>query len=190
MLMNRTALFPRLLGEKFTSLEERVQAVHGGGAGRWQGIASVQRGSIWLMRVAAAIARLPTSVRDVPTTVHIDVQGEREVWTRCFGDARPMRSVLSAHRGLLVERLGLIAMTFRVVTRDGGINWELLRIAFLGVPLPRRWFQVHARSEYCERGYRFSVAARVVGVGELIRYDGQLLVPRGMAGAPAVGACA
>jgi hypothetical protein len=130
------------------------------------------------MRMAATLARLPTSVSNVPTRVEIEVSDTRESWTRYFGDARPMRSELSASGGLLVERLGLITMRFRILARDGGMNWELLRIAFLGVSLPRRWFQVHARSECCERGYRFAVAASLVGIGELIRYEGQLQVPR------------
>jgi hypothetical protein len=176
--MGGEALFDGLLGEAgFASLDPGVQAVHGGRSGVWQGTATVQRGRSRLMRIAATLARLPASVREAPTTAHIDVSGGGEVWTRHFGHARPMRSELYASGGQLVERLGLLTMRFQLLARDRGVNWELQRIALLGVPLPSSWFQVHARAEGCERGYRFSVAARVVGLGELIRYDGQLQVP-------------
>jgi hypothetical protein len=139
--------------------------------------AAVAGSAGWLTRVVALAARLPSSQRDVPAEVTIEALDGREVWTRHFGDAVPMRSTLYARDGLLVEQLGLATMHFRIVARDGGMNWQLLRISACGLPLPRRWFEVYARSEWCERGYRFSVAVRVVGVGELICYDGQLQVP-------------
>jgi hypothetical protein len=122
--------------------------------------------------VIAGIAQLPRSVRDAPTTVRIEVHGNREVWTRWFGDTRPMRSRLSASDGLLVERLGPVTLRFRLAVVERGVDWDFHSVRLVGVPLPRRWFLVQARSADSERGYHFVVAVRLVGVGELIRYDG------------------
>jgi hypothetical protein len=175
--MSRAALFPGLMGASFAELDPHVQAVHSGASRRWQGRATAQRGSNVLLRIAAAIAGLPPSQRDVQTVVTIETRGDREIWTRQFGTAAPMRSTLSARGGLLVEQLGLIAMQFQIVARDGGMTWDLQHIAFLGIPLPRRCLQVQAGAEPDGNGYRFSVAVRVPGLGDLISYQGVLDVP-------------
>jgi Domain of unknown function (DUF4166) len=172
--MRDAALFPGLMGKDFASLHPHVQAVHDGAGGRWSGRATVQRGTHLLLRLAALVARLPSSQRDAPTVVTIEAQPGCEVWTRKFGSAAPMRSTLCKRGGLLEEQLGLVTMQFRIVARDTGMSWELQRIAFLGLPLPLRLFKVQARAQSGERGYRFLVAASVVGLGELIRYEGEL----------------
>jgi hypothetical protein len=175
--MHQSALFPGLMREDFAQLDPQVQAVHGGASGLWTGRASVQRGSRVLLRLAATIAGLPTSQRDVLTRVAIEAGEGREVWTRCFGDASPMRSTLSAAAGLLREQLGPVTMQFRIVAAQGSMNWELQRIAFFGLPLPRNCFRVQARAGSTSRGYHFFVAVQVPGIGELIRYEGDLDVP-------------
>jgi hypothetical protein len=175
--MSRTALFPGLMRGDFAALHSQVQAVHSGTGGRWQGRASVQRGTHVLLRIAAAVAGLPISQRDAATVVTIEAIGDREIWTRQFGTAAPMRSTLSARSGLLVEQLGLITMQFQIVARDGGMIWDLRHIAFLGIPLPRRCLQVQAGAEPGGAGYRFFVAVRVPGLGDLISYEGELDVP-------------
>ncbi len=109
--------------------------------------------------------------------VTIEARDGHEVWTRKFGTAAPMRSVLRAQGGQLVEQLGPVTMQFQIMARDGGMQWELRRISFLGVPLPRRCFHVQAGAEPGGHGYRFLVAVRVTGMGELIRYEGELGVP-------------
>ncbi|MEO8314450.1 MAG: DUF4166 domain-containing protein [Pseudomonadota bacterium] len=167
------ALFPGLLGEGFASLHPFVRAVHGGQSGRWNGRASVRRGSHLLARIAATIARLPVTQLDVPVVVTIETQDGREVWTRHFGSAVPMQSTLCNSSGWLVERMGPLALQFQVNVQDGGMSWYLRRIAFLGLPLPRRLFQVQARAD-AGRGYRFFVSVGLAGVGDLIRYEGEL----------------
>ncbi len=176
--MRHAALFPGLMGEGYATLHRHVQAVHGGAGGRWVGRATVQRGTHPLLRFAALVARLPSSQRDAPTVVTIDAQPGREVWTRKFGSAGPMRSTLRDREGLLEEQLGLVTMRFRILARDAGMSWELHRIAFLGLPLPLRLFSVQAGAQSDGHGYRFLVAASVVGLGELIRYEGRLDVIR------------
>lgn len=171
--MNRRALFPGLLGEGFASLHPHVRTVHNGQSRRWTGRASVQRGSHPLARIAAAMARLPVTQRDEPAVVIIEAHDGSETWTRYFGAAAPMRSTLSSKQGLLVERMGLLSLEFQVNVRDGGMSWYLRRIGLLGLPLPRRLFHVQARV-HAGAGYRFFVAVGLAGVGEMIRYEGEL----------------
>jgi hypothetical protein len=171
--MNRRALFPGLLGEGFASLHPQVRAVHGGQSRRWTGQASVQRGSHPLARLAASVARLPVTQRNEPVVVIIEAHDGNETWTRFFGDAAPMRSSLSSKQGLLVERMGAISLEFQVNVRGGGMSWHLRRVALLGLPLPRRLFHVQARVD-AGAGYRFFVSVGLAGIGEMIRYEGEL----------------
>lgn len=171
--MSQRALFPGLLGEGFTSLHPHVRTVHSGQTRRWTGHASVQRGSHPLARIAAALARLPATRHNETAVVIIDAHDGTETWTRFFGDAAPMRSTLSSKHGLLVERMGLVSLEFQVNVREGGMNWYLRRVALLGLPLPRRLFHVQARVS-AAAAYRFFVAVGLAGIGEMIRYEGEL----------------
>jgi hypothetical protein len=171
--MTRRGLFPGLLAEGFSSLHPHLRTVHSGQSGRWTGRASVHRGSQPLARIAATVARLPRNQINEPVTVTIDVCDGKEIWTRHFGGASPMRSTLHRRRGLLVERMGLLSLHFQVNVRNGGMSWHLRRAAFLGLPLPRRLFQVQAQVD-AGMGYRFFVAVGLAGIGEMIRYEGEL----------------
>jgi hypothetical protein len=85
-----------------------------------------------------------------------------------------MSSTLCGRMGLLEERLGPVSMSFQLLARAGGIDWVLRRVAFLGCPLPVRWFRVVSRSEARADCYHFAVEAELVGVGPVIRYEGAL----------------
>ena len=85
-----------------------------------------------------------------------------------------MRSSLRARDGLLEERLGWLKVRFRLHARQGGVHWQLVRLSLGPIPLPARLFAVTAQSLPGPSGYRFVVAARIAGIGELIRYDGDL----------------
>jgi Domain of unknown function (DUF4166) len=169
----RHALFPGLLGEGFASLHPHVRAVHSGQSRRWTGRASVRRGTHWLARIAATVARLPSTQGKVPVIVTIEARDGKEIWTRYFGGATPMRSTLVNDGGWLVERMGPASLQFQVNVRDGGMSWYLRRISVFGVPMPRSLFQVQARVD-ANGSYRFLVAVGLTGIGELIRYEGEL----------------
>jgi hypothetical protein len=169
----RRALFPRLLGEGFASLHPQVRMVHSGQSRRWTGLASVQRGSHLLARIATAMAGLPSTQHQKPVTVSIEASNGREVWTRHFGDGAPMRSTLFDRGGVLVESMGALTLEFQVNVQDGGMSWYLRRVALLGIPMPHGLFQVQARVDG-GKSYRFFVAVALAGIGELIRYEGEL----------------
>jgi Domain of unknown function (DUF4166) len=176
--MRDIALFPGLLGDEFSALDPSVRALHAGSSGRWLGTATVHRGKHPLLRVAGFFARLPTAQRDVPTVVEIEAYQGREVWTRQFGTSPAMRSTLRAKDKRLVEQMGLLTLRFRVLTQAGAMVWNMERIAFLGIGLPQQWFRVMAGATPVAGNYRFDVSVDIVGLGELIRYEGLLEVPR------------
>jgi hypothetical protein len=173
---SRTAsLFRRLLGAAFDSLPHPVQLLH---EGRAQLIASgrcdVERGSSLLSRLLAALTALPAEGRDVPVTVVIRADAERETWTRAFRGQR-MGSTLHARDGLLEEHLGPATFLFRLDAADGAIVWTLEEVRALGVPLPAAWFRgVTSRESADGPRYRFDVRAQLPIAGLLVHYRGTL----------------
>jgi Domain of unknown function (DUF4166) len=169
-----SGLFPTLLRGQFLSLDPRVIAVHSGSSRRFHGTAVVKRGSSWVARGLCALASLPRDQVNAPVTVELKVTQAGEYWTRQFGDSPAMSSTLRGRMGLLEERLGPVTMSFQLIARAGGIDWTLRRVALLGCPLPVRWFRVVSRSDAHADFYHFEVAAQLIGVGLIIRYEGAL----------------
>lgn len=167
-------LFQDLLGAGFTALHPRVRAVHAGVALTLRGTATIIRGRSWVARIACRLAVLPRDQAEGPLRVQIEKLPDGERWTRHFGASPPMRSTLRARDGLLVESLGLTTMTFRLRVRDGAIDWDLVRVALLGLPLPAALFNVTSTSGIAGDRYRFVVNATLARVGPLIRYEGEL----------------
>jgi hypothetical protein len=85
-----------------------------------------------------------------------------------------MSSTLHREDNELVERMGPAALTFKVVTRDGGMDWQLKKVSMLGVRLPARWFLVSARVDVREGRYHFLIDSALRRVGRIVRYEGLL----------------
>jgi Domain of unknown function (DUF4166) len=172
--MAEMALFPVLLADAFGMLAAPVRRMHRGVAVNSVGRASVQRGAGLFARLACAVAHLPPSGRDVPLRFNLEIEGVTERWTRWFGSARAMTSLVWVANGCLRERLGPAVTDFVLNVQEGVLLWEAVRLRVLGVTIPRRWFEVRARVSGQGDRYRFEISARLAGVGELIAYDGEL----------------
>jgi hypothetical protein len=167
-------LFCRLLGESFATLAPRVRALHlREGTCRYRGIVEVERGRGVLARLCAYATRLPPAGHG-PIEVEIAADAEGECWTRRVR-GHVMRSRLWGRDGLLNERLGLVTFEFRIDAHDGAIEWTVVRVRALGLPLPVRWFEgVAARESEVDDRYHFDVRAALPLVGLLVRYQGWL----------------
>lgn len=169
-----TPLFERLLGGAFDTLPERVRKLHrDGGTRRYRGEVDVERGSRLLARVCAWATRLPPAgCGPIEVEIAADAAGER--WSRHVG-GHAMRSRLWGREGLLHERLGLVTFAFRLSAREGAIEWSVVRVRALGLPMPVRWFDgVAAREGESGGRYTFDVRAALPLAGLLVRYRGWL----------------
>lgn len=173
--MNST-LFQQLLGAPFFRLPSSVRLLHSvRGHGRYAGRATIARGRNPIARLCAAIAGLPPSADNVPTTVDFHTDASGETWQRDFG-GRPMRSRLRARDRLLYERLGPMQFRFALHVHDGAIWWQTVGVRLFGLlPLPKSWFaRVRCREREHEGRYEFLVEASLPLIGRLIRYEGWL----------------
>lgn len=85
-----------------------------------------------------------------------------------------MVSTLHRDAELLVERLGPVALKFRLSVRDGGMKWALEQVSMCGIPLPITWFRISATIDCRDGHYHFCVDSQIRGVGRIVRYEGLL----------------
>jgi hypothetical protein len=172
-----TPLFRRLIGERFDALPGPLRAVHEGAPRRvFSGQCRVERGTGFLSRICGAVASLPPAAATVPIEVTIEARGAIETWNRNFA-GKSMRSTLTDREGLLEERLGPTVFRFALVAEGAAIDWRLVGVRSLGVPLPLAWFdKVSARESVEGELYRFDVRAELPVAGLLVHYRGTLHV--------------
>lgn len=171
-----SSLYERVLGRSaFESLDPVLQRLHDGEAcKRYVGRASIDGGHSRLARAAAWAARLPAPCADTPVEVTIEYVGGAEIWTRRFG-GHAMRSRIRARRGQLVERLGLLTLTFDLIAERSRIEWVLRKVSCFGLPLPRVCMSRCTAVERLESGrYTFDVRGDLLGVGMVAQYRGWL----------------
>jgi hypothetical protein len=172
--MRNEALFPSRLGAAFALLDPELRWVHDGESRDLLGKVTVERGTSLISRVLGALTSLPPTLRNAPIRIRIDVAGDQERWTRTYAGAHVMSSTLHKAGGALVEKVGPAALTFRIIERDAGMDWQLQKVAMLGLPLPAAWFEISARVDMQQDRYHFLIDSAVRGVGRIVRYEGLL----------------
>jgi hypothetical protein len=172
--MSSGSLFSSRLGAAFGQLDPRLQWVHAGQSRDLQGTVTVARGASVAARCLGLVTSLPPSLEGAPIRVQIQIEGDKERWIRTYARVHRMTSVLFRKCDALVESIGPAALTFRIVAREGGMDWQLQKVTMLGIPLPTRWFQISARVDIQNGRYHFLIDSALRGVGRIVRYEGLL----------------
>ncbi|ARQ57237.1 saccharopine dehydrogenase protein [Rhizobium sp. Kim5] len=178
-------LYHRLLGSAFEGLPPAISAMHagghsGGGARLASGRARVERGRGWLARIVARLIGFPPAGEDVPVTVRFTADGEKEIWTRHFGD-RSFHSLQLEAKGrdrhLLAEVFGPFRVLVALVPEGERLRLVVRGWRFCGLPLPL--FLAPGGETYEEaRDGRFHFHVEIGGrlTGLVVRYTGWLVV--------------
>jgi len=174
--MIREALFPSRLGATFALLDPDLQWVHSGESRELLGKVTVERGTSPIAKALGALTSLPPTLHNAPIRIRIDVAGDKERWIRTYAGRHVMSSTLYRDGGALVERVGPAALTFRIVERNAGMDWQLQRVSMLGIPLPAAWFEISARVDMQQGRYHFLIDSALRGFGRIVRYEGLLNV--------------
>jgi Domain of unknown function (DUF4166) len=182
ILRSPSELYKKLLGDSWPDLDAAIRRLHDSGETvHAVGVFQVSHASNRLARTLARLARLPAPGEAVDVRLQVTEQEEGEEWLRTFA-GRPMVSMQSGMgAGVLVERMGIVEMRFRLDVAGGTLNYQTisaaLRLVFLRVPLPR-WLGPHVTAR--ERGVdemnqiHVSVEVSVPLLGRLISYGGIL----------------
>jgi Domain of unknown function (DUF4166) len=182
------ALYPLALGEDWHSLDAGLRCFHGVTTARYAaGAFNIQHGSNWLARLLARILRLPAAGVGVPIQVAVHCEprpklphGLVEIWDRNFGSRRLISKQWIDSAGLLVERFGLMELSFMLRAENGGLCFDGTRASiaagWLRVRMPR-WLmpRIEARVAcVASPGSGFAVSVRlfVPVLGLLLAYEG------------------
>jgi hypothetical protein len=175
-----SGVYPEILGDSWHDLDEAIRCVHDTGSAtvRATGVFRILQGSNRLVRWLARFAGLPAAGEAVAVHLVICAKECGEEWRRTF-DGRPLLTTQFRDGDALVERLGIVALRFRLTVRAGALYYETTRTAlclgWLRLPLPR-W--LGPRVTACERADGDQIQVRVDVdaplLGRLLVYEGRL----------------
>jgi hypothetical protein len=182
ILRSPSGLYPKLLGASWRDLDVAIRRLHdSGGTVHAAGVFQVRHGAGGLARTLARLARLPAAGNAVDVRLQVTAREEGEEWRRTFA-GRPLVSMQSDQGvGLLVERMGIVDLRFRLEVAGGALNYQTvgaaLRIGSLRVPLPY-WLSpcvtaCESTADDTNQIY-VSVEVKFPSLGRLIAYNGML----------------
>src|SRR5215468_3545115 len=186
ILRSPSGLYPKLLGASWSDLDSAIQRLHDSdGTVRAVGVFQVRHGTSRLARILARLARLPAEGEAVDVRLEVTSQEKSEEWRRTFA-GRPLVSTQSYRPdgrldGVMVERMGIVELRFRLEVVGGAINYHTVgaavRFGSLHVPLPH-WLSpcvtAWERAVGDMNQIHVSVNVTFPLLGRLISYEGLL----------------
>ena len=169
-------IFPHTLGPAFASLPETVRATHLTAATtRWQGRASVTRGTGAWSRLLATLFRFPPAQADVAVEVTKTATPAGETWTRRFGP-RSFRSHLKPTAKGMTERFGPFTFLLNLTAENGALHYPVAGGRLGPIPMPRWLLPGSDAREYEEDGcFHFDVRLLApVTKALMVHYRGHL----------------
>jgi hypothetical protein len=175
-------LYPRLLGAGWDDVDPAVRRAHAEGTVlHAEGVLRVRHGTGRLTRLILCAARVPPPSDAAVVRVSVSRRGPVERWHRTI-EGKPLVTVQRAGPGgLLVERLGILELRFRLAVAGGAVTFRQMglavRLGRLRLPVPG-WLspRVAAREGPADGPDRTSVAVEVSAPTEglLFSYQGSV----------------
>ncbi len=172
-------LFKHALGDLYDVLPEQVRALHDNlDVSVWSGTSSVGVGPSRLSAIVRKLIGFPSKGSSVPVTVHMKRSGDREIWTRRFGD-QVFHSILklwgSPKSGTVTERFGPFRFVIDLQASDANLEYPITKGWAFGIPLPK-WMLPKSQTQETQADgrFQFDVAIGLPLVGLLVHYKGHL----------------
>lgn len=183
------SLFERVLGKTFAELPGAVRKMHDSRISKhFEGRATITRGGGIIAKLIGAALGFPGSGENIPTTVAIRRDGDRETWVRHFGRATfksDMSPAPTNRSGRITERFGFLSFDIDLDARRGRLHYPVARCRIGPVALPRFLTPRSDTVEYrgTEDGrFHFSVKIDLPIFGHFISYNGWLVEHANCAG--------
>lgn len=140
----------------------------------FSGLASVERGSSPLARMAGWLFGFPEAGTDIPLTVTKTRTSNGEIWERDFGGATFKSRLTPSREYHFREQFGPFTFDLELPVSDGTMYLPVRRGWFLGIPIPGFLLPRSDSREYVEDGaFRFDVGLSApFGGGLVVRYRG------------------
>lgn len=177
---NELPLYPKILGDQFTTLPASIQALHQPGANSvWKGQATVKRGTTLITTLIAKLNGFPAAGTGIPVQVTLtsDSNGV-ELWTRRFAE-HEFQSTQFSGKGrrehLMCERFGPMTFAIALEVRDQRLYLVQRGWRFMGLPMPNFLLPKGEvwEAEIDER-FHFHVDISLPIFGRVVLYDGWL----------------
>ncbi len=168
--------------ERFRELHPKLQELHlHGGELEGEITLTFGRGVAGMLgRRLARKMRLPESGKH---RLHVTISHDHQnlYWSRCFNSEQAVTSTFTPegtiHSGCWVETTGPLTLRLRVSPRDGAWHWQTLGIRLFKLPVPKCWLPKTTAYKKIDNGkYRFFVAFSLPVIGELVCYQGDLVL--------------
>jgi len=181
LLRTPLSLYAEILGDAWYRLDDAIRCLHdtGGATVCAAGTFQMLQSSHGLVRLLARLLGLPAAAGEaVGVRLLVSAREHGEQWRRTFADCT-LVTMQSQEAGTLVERLGIVALHFRLTVRDGALHYQTtraaLRLGWLRLPLPH-WLgpQITACERRAGDQIHVSVAVHLTLLGRLLAYDGRL----------------
>jgi hypothetical protein len=174
-MSNRT-LYQRVLGKDFDRLPPILQRFHSRPqGGKASGFVTVRRGGGWLQHAMSQALRLPPPGEDIPVTLEVVPQGERELWVRRFG-GECLRTLQWQEGEFLVEKTGPLLFVFCLCADEEGITFRFQHNRLEAFPRPHftaLGVDAAVQSED-DQGWRILVHITLPHLGRLTTYEGEV----------------
>lgn len=170
-------IFVKVLDSSFTKLPEAIQTTHlTADVSRWQGRATVERGTGFWSRFLGHLFGFPEATEDTTVEVIKFVIPTGEIWQRSFG-VRAFKSELRATPSGMTERFGPFTFLLGLEVRARALHYPVISGRLGPVPLPRWLLPVSEASEYVVDGrFHFDVKLFAPVTRErLVHYRGTLV---------------
>jgi hypothetical protein len=148
------------------------------GGSQFVGRAVVKRGRGLLAKIIGFFAGFPNAGSDVPVTVSISQDGEKEFWERDF-DGHTFSSEMSLGSGrleaLICERFGPCKFGMALVTQGEYLHYVSRRWTLFGVPMPK-WMMPNGEmyETVVDGKFLFHVEIALPLIGHIVTYEGWL----------------
>lgn len=169
------SLFEKALGPDIQRLPPLIRHVHGGQPLRLRGRAAIDGARHWSGRLIAKLFGFPGTTPDTGADITLERRGDREIWTRRFGN-KAFRSALrpASSPRRIFERFGPFRFELELTPRPNGFELSIVGWGLGPLRLPHQLApQAPARAFIDDKGrYRFDVAISLPWVGQIVRYRG------------------
>lgn len=168
-------IFRQVLGEDLDRLPMAVRSTHDAVTPRiFKGLASVDRGTGLLARIAALFFGLPPTQADTTVMVSKTPTADGEIWQRSFG-RNTFRSFLKPTSRGMSERFGVLTFDLDLQVQADSLHFPVKggRIGF--IPIPRFLLPISIASETVVDGvFHFDVLLKAPTGAVLVHYKGWL----------------
>ena len=183
-------LFRHFLGDDYVKLPLTIRQFHEHSDQVWQGTANITGDSNIILKLLRKLNGLPAMNPEVPVTISVRYDKNREIWQRQFGESH-FTSIMGfdEKKQLLFEKVGMLRFYFKLELReDESIKtkpktisyWDFQYLTVLGCKIPRFLSPVFIGKESVsmQNTYQFKAHVRLPFLGVLVDYEGELLPPK------------